>query len=204
MAKGGGGKGRAGGVGGGVGASREAIFEANSKTAASVIDSHPDHAQVDAFLNRERKVASDLQLDGYSAIAEKYGAERAKSALASVQGTNRALKAAAAKQKDMTVVYRGQTRGANEAGGQFRNKNIWSTTPDKSNALSFASRSKASTTPVVYAMHTKSAVPVDSVKGSNTYRETLVPSGTKWKKVGERKIRYNGKQIRLVTLHETT
>lgn len=181
-------------------AAASAAFAQGLTQAASLIDGGAHESAVDAFLNVERMVASKLQVDGYDAVAKRFGAERAKAALKSIQGTNAALRAAA-RGLEETVVWRGQLAPEKMKGKALSNRNIWSATPDKMNAARFAI--KGGKNAVLYKIHTKSAVPTDGLRSSNTHREALIPSQTKFQRVRTETTRVNGKRLKVIVLRET-
>lgn len=127
---------------------------------------------MDAFLNVERHAVSKAEREGLAHPTS--------------EGANAFLRGAGKRDLAFTgVVYRGTTQAelaALERNGF--NTTTWSVSKDPEGASHFAKKGKV----LLVIERNSGAVPVDSIRGSNTFNEALIPRGTGFKQVGRKQV----------------
>lgn len=155
-------------------------FDSTAKAASDVAAKGGHEETMHQFLNVDRHAVS---------LAERNGEPHATS-----DKTTAFLKEAQAAGADYKgQVFRGTTPAELEqivAGGA--NKTTWSVSKDPEGSAHFAKKGGV----LLVIKQNSGAIPMDSLKGSNTFNEALVPKGTSWRVAAER----NHGGVRVVTL----
>jgi len=161
------------------------------------------------YLNRDRALSSLLEREGYDALVNKVGPERARQVLESTRAMQGALKElGGSSAANPTTVYRGahmspEDIAAMERAGTYRNQNIWSVGTERSRAEGFlAGKPSPVREPVLFEIGERSAVKADDIPGSNTYEEALIPKGRKFKVGPARYEDIGGRKTRVQRLVE--
>lgn len=156
-------------------------FDERAAAADKVAEAGGHHETMDRFLNVDRHAISKAERAGEpNETSDKVTAflHEARAAGADYQGQ----------------VFRGTTPAELEqivSGGH--NTTTWSVSKDPEGSAHFAKKGGV----LLVIPKDSGAIPMDGLKGSNTFSEALVPKGTRWRVAGERTGAHG---VRIVTL----
>lgn len=162
----------------------------------------PRLGSVQDFLNKERRASSLMQREGYPATIREYGGQRASRVARVTRDTQEALQ----RTGKPTDVTRGasvapEELAALEPGETYSNKHIWSVATNPERAEGFA-RHEEGKIPVRFEVKARTGVKADSVPGSNTFEEGLLPAGGNFRVLSKKKRTVNGRDGYVVQLEE--